>query len=45
MEEQLHDKSETFKIIYKALLFKIIGMELKKSMLIQMYVVNERGFK
>ncbi len=28
--EQLHDKSETFKIIYKALILQIIGMELKK---------------
>ncbi len=32
MEQQLHDKSETFKIIYKALLLQIIGMELKKYM-------------
>ncbi len=30
MEQQLHDKSETFKIIYKALLLQIILMEFKK---------------
>ncbi len=26
MEQPVHDKSETFKIIYKALLLEIIGM-------------------
>jgi len=30
MEQQVHDKSERFKIIYKALLLQITGMELKK---------------
>ncbi len=30
MGQQLHDKSELFKIIYKALLLQIIGMVFKK---------------
>ncbi len=30
MGQQLHDKSEIFKIIYKALLLQIIRMEFKK---------------
>ncbi len=39
MEQQLHDKSETFKIIYKALLLQIIWMEFSKSKLIWTYIL------